>query len=416
MTVKATTFMVLCWIVSASSKTFRYRNGVPNGESVHFAEETLSVSAARNRCNKVERCVSFSFASEGTRFPEGNITAFFYEYADWHVTPLNGEPCFVENQIWHTYVNTTREMKLVEPEINQVLYQLQSPSKLRGGSGSYSDRTMTLLQSLFDISVPKSHGPIAAPLITPYALNLASDASKPNILRLMSMKILILLGDSSETGKTLVSHGVFQAMKTVISERDEWDEIAINALNVIGNICYYRSANAELRKLGADRFLQSLLLEPGFAGLQAAMSLAHLGGLRGFLPQSMAQELVHVLESAVDGDPVHGILWDLVPGPLSAVQYYLEGPRSSSDSLLDAGLMEQLLRVLESDKSEELIATLEIMMSMSRNSERAKDMILQADHSVREIRRRLAGFQVAANLGRELSNLVLSLDSPRLEL
>jgi hypothetical protein len=400
----------LSLVSSASSKTFRYRSGAPDGDSHFFEEKTVSVPVARNQCNALEQCVSFSFPSP-TRFPEGEVNVFFFEHADWHVKPT-GEPSFVEDPNWHTYVNTTRELKLIKPEINQVLSQSQIPSKLRGTDSL--DRNMRFLQSLFDIVATKAHGPIASSIIAPYAVATSSDASKPEVERVMAMKLIIFLGDSSETGKILISHGVYQAMKKIISERDSWDELTVTALDAIANICFFRSANAELRKLGAVSFLKNLISEPGFPGLQAAMALMHLEDMELSLPKEMIEELIRVLESAIDGDPAHGIMWDLVPGPLSAIKYLVR--HGNPEGLLDAGLMEQLLRVLESENSDELIATLEIMMALSRSSERARDMILLADHSIRDMRERLRSFQTAVDLASDLSSLVSILDSPRFEL
>ena len=439
----------LCFTLT-SSKTYRYRNGVSDGESSVMEEQTMSIPAARQKCNLDDKCVSFSFKAT-TRFPEGDdIPIYFFEHADWHVRPTTGQITFVENPSWHTYINSTRELDLITPEIEKVLAQIMkmkgerdensppsSKSKLRGKRQQTSDASdkpplsdddqfYRFLSSFYEIVTPKPHRVIAAPMIAPHAVDIAGDSTKSDAIRIMAMNLLMLLGDSYETGNILISSGVYNTMKAIVmnskvqnNNNGAWNRLTETALDVIANICFYRTANSELRKLGAVEFLKQFVSIPGFPGLQSSMALMHLeddGDTETVLDKATVKELMYVLRSAIDGDIAHGISWDLTPGPLSAIQYYLKHG-NDPEYLLDEGLMEQLLQILEeSENSEELFTSLEVMMSLMQSSERAKDMILLADHSIKDMAERLASFQKAIDLAGTLSHMATTLVSLRNEL
>jgi hypothetical protein len=147
--------LLLLLISDASGRTVRYRAGALDGKPLENLEE-VTVPAARDHCMRTTACVSFSFESPTTRFPADPVTAYFFSFSDWHVKE-NGEPSFVEDPTWHSYINITREHEAVPREIlvvqellNKTIYS-NNNSKLRGqGSGLQEvERKLILLESLF---------------------------------------------------------------------------------------------------------------------------------------------------------------------------------------------------------------------------------------------------------------------------
>mmetsp|Transcript_7908 Transcript_7908/g.12100 ORF Transcript_7908/g.12100 Transcript_7908/m.12100 type:complete len:428 (+) Transcript_7908:81-1364(+) len=401
------------------AKTVRYRSGFLDGD---FLERfSMTVSEARDYCMRTPSCISFSFMSP-TRFPEGDVKCMFYAFSDWHVKS-NGESVFIEDSLWHSYVNTTRERDAVPQEVNLVLERLSSMSNLRGGGSS--DYKLSLFDSLYYIVLPKEHKAMASPLIAPAAIKYASSEKEDTSVRLSAMRLLILMGDSSDTGKILFDAGVYHSMQQIISKGgEEWDIIRKTALDVISNICLYRSANEKLRKAGAHQVLRSIAAEPGFPGLQATLALTHLGD-EGFehedLPHEKLYALVELMRNAIDGDVSYGIKWDLIPGPLSAIKYVVLHSNQRSQMhhhLLDAGIVEQVLRILEADcvSPSEAEVALEIMNSLVQVSERARQMVLFAEHTLHEVENRLKQYTNGAVLAQRLNAFVSSYDSMKSEL
>lgn len=417
------------------ARTIRYRTGALDGTILEKLDE-VTVPAARDHCLRNPACVSFSFASPTTRFPAEPITAFFFAFSDWHVKE-NGEPSFVEDPTWHSYINTTREHEAVPQEILIVQEQLSRLSssggggKLRGQAAvgqageDVVERKLILLESLFYISAPEEHKVLAAPLIAQPAIALALSTTEDAAVRQSALKLLIVLGDTPDTGDILFNAGIFPAMKRIVEARpaNEWDETSKDALDVISNICLHRSVNDKLRIAGAHMFLRGLLTEPGFPGLQAALALTHMGD-SGFahteLPFDKIQALVQLLGNAIDGDISYGIKWDLIPGPLSAVKYLvLHGsPSHTPDHLLDAGAMEELFRILEAEclEADDVEASLSIMQGLSKVSERARDMLLLAEHTLHDTEARLRKYGNAASLAGGLGSYVAEYDTTRHEL
>eukprot|EP00563_Minutocellus_polymorphus_P021250 CAMPEP_0197734038 /NCGR_PEP_ID=MMETSP1434-20131217/44217_1 /TAXON_ID=265543 /ORGANISM="Minutocellus polymorphus, Strain CCMP3303" /LENGTH=453 /DNA_ID=CAMNT_0043321443 /DNA_START=957 /DNA_END=2318 /DNA_ORIENTATION=- len=412
----------------------------------------VSVAKIREECTRNPECITFSYYSETTRFPTSKVDwAYLYPYADFHVRE-DEWPSFVEGMEWdgwHTYVNITREKDLVIQEVTTIVERLNSigmrkneenkedtkdsnanetegGSRLRGGSSSGSrsqkdeeeveeedaseldeddERKLRLLSFLFDIIYRKEHKLIAAPHIIAYMLKLATSSEEIDDVRVNAMKVLIVVADTPETGPILVEHGVYTEMKRMVDEREGWDVISITALDVISNMIIYRSANAMLRHLDAHTFLRKLLSESGFVGLQATLALSHLDDVSleaPSLPGQNLEALIKLLQSAVEQDVVYDILWDLIPGPLSSVKHIVEGSNDAvRNTLLDAGLMEELLKILEDSgdrKAEDIVCTLEVALMLARTSERARHMVLLAEHTVQEAEERLLKFERAAKL------------------
>jgi hypothetical protein len=424
-------FLLLVGLIlpdNASGRTVRYRTGILDGKSIDQMDD-VTVSAARDYCMRTTHCVSFSYESPTTRFPAFPVTAYFFAFSDWHVKE-NGSPSFVEDPMWHSYINITREHEAVPEEILVVQEQLSrlssgSGSKLRGQGGGLqvTERKTLLLESLFYIAAPEEHKVLAAPMISQPVIALASSVNEDPVVRQSALKLLVVLGDSSETGDILFDAGIFPAMKTIVQARGQgWDETSKSALDVISNICLHRSANEKLRKAGAHTFLQGLLSDTGFPGLQAALALTHIGDSsfeHTELPYAKIQALVQLVGSAIDGDITYGIKWDLIPGPLSAVKYLvLHGGLTTPQHLLDAGAMEQLFRILEADclEAADVEAALEIMQSLAQMSARARDMLLLAEHTLHDTEVRLKQYGKAATLAGGLTSYVEAYDSNRSEL
>ena len=436
-----------------SAKTIRYRQGVLDGD--YLEERQLTVPEARDFCKQTPNCVAFSYSSP-TRFPEGKVACFFFSISDWHVK-LSGEPSFVEDAAFHTYLNTTREKELLPQEIKVIVDQyeevdengaVQKDTKLRGGSSSPKksessssssqadlflaiDRKFNLLVTLFEICVTMEFRTIAAPTIAPLAVKIALSASEEEEIRLMALKLLILLGDSTETGMILIKAGVYEAMQHIIEKRDRnteehWDELPKTALDVLSNICLHRSANPALVQKGAGEFLKSLLSVGGFPSIQALLALTHLGGpsdaFLSNLPKQQIQDLVGLISNAIDGDVTFDIKWDLVPGPLSAIKFLIQHVRTSNgavfDTLLDEGIIEQCLRVLESDclQASDVLVALEILRALADASERAQHIVLMAHHQIEEANIKLREFAKAGSVANSLSSYAASMESARSEL
>ena len=445
-------------------KTMRYRQGAlstteDEDKVLKNWITPISIAEVRSECIRTPECVTFSYFSETTRFASTTSWAYLYPHADYHVRD-DEWPSFVEGlewDGWHTYINTTREIDLVPQEVSTVIERLESigmrsgdestdteeaedvkanasdnenagGSRLRGGSNSRSrsqkeeeeekveeeneseldeddDRKLRLLSFLFDITFRKDHKMIAAPHVIPHMLKLATSSDEIDDVRVNAMKVLIVLADTPTTGNIMVEGGVYTEMKRVVDERKEWDEISITALDVISNIVIHRSANARLRRLGAHTFLRRLLSEEGFVGLQATLALSHLDDVsleKSTIPAQNLKALVKLIQSTVEQEVVYDILWELIPGPLSAVKHIVE----SSDeyvrkTLMDAGLMEELLRILEDSvdsKAEDIVCALEVALMLAQSSERARHMILLAEHTVHEAEARLLKFERAAKL------------------
>ena len=150
----------------------------------------------------------------------------------------------------------------------------------------------------------------------------------------------------------------------------------------------------------------------------------------GSLPKSTLLSLLELLEATIDGDPVYGYDWDLMPGPLSAIQLLvtthspvqssevesntLENSASANmvDILLNAGLIEQLARILDSTESSlpsasTTLATLEILQRLRMLSPKAETMVaMVAATSIDTTRRRLQEYETARQVAQSLAKEV----------
>ena len=440
----------------------RYRSGsliIPNEDDEQSSSQRsliatltdVSVSEVRQLCTSVERCVSFSYRSDQTRFPSNNVTAYLFGHADWHVELTEDSPvsvvntAFVDDIRYHTYVNTTREKTAVTREVGSLIKLLMKTeiseesvtseeppnnnshkSRLRAGgrntaandvdpSKSIANQKLMVLQAIFDIVYNKELRLLAAPLVVPWALSLGSSDTEPVEVRENALTILVVMADGTDCLPAMMQHGVFSSMKSIISEQlgedtEEWSHICKLSLDVISNIAIHQAVNEDLRREGAVLFLQKLISRPGFPGLQATMALTHLSDKLEFgainqLPPERLDDLVNLMRAAIDGDIAYENKWDLVPGPLSSIKYLIYQSNNSANSwvcdrLLKAGLMEQLLRVLEADCLDaiDIETALEALWGLSGVSEEGRHMIVMAEHSIHEAGKRLARYDKASKL------------------
>jgi len=398
-----------------------YDDGLPPVDAALTHYNSIRVADLRQKCQEDERCVSFSYFSEETRFPMGEVVGVTYPYADWHLR-RDAMKVWVEETNYHTYINTTREIELVVDEVDDIVERLKtaekrgqknsdkegeaaklgSRSRLRGDTRDNTDETMAdqkvaLLSGLFDATMPKAHKSLAVPIIAPYALKLATSERESYRVRLDALRLLIVLADMPLTGKMLLDVGVYETMMAIINKRESWDDIPTTALDVISNICLHRGAKERLHKLGAPKLMRTLMEEPGFPGLQATLALTHLGSSESAslqLEEAKLNDLVQLLKSSIDGDVVYDIKWDLIPGPLSGINYLVEKNTSPEvyEQLLDLGLVEQLLRIIDETgdcrNRDAIEQSLEIIAALVNISERARHMVLLAEHTLHEAEQR----------------------------
>ena len=448
-------------LTAAEARTMRYRSGsliIPNEDDEQSSSQRsliatlkdISVPEVRKRCSSNERCVSFSYRSDQTRFPSNNVTAYLFGHADWHVELTEDPPvsvvntAFVDDVRYHTYVNTTREKTAVTREVGSLIKLLmkteisegsvtseeppnnndKSRLRARGRNTAASDvdpnqsitnQKLMALQAIFDIVYNKELRLLAAPLVVPWALSLGSSDTEPDEVRENALTILMVMADGTDCLPVMMQHGVFSSMKSIISEqkgdgKKEWSHICKLSLDVISNIAIHQAVNEDLRREGAVPFLQKLISRPGFPGLQATMALTHLSdklesGVINQLPPERLDDLVNLMRAAIDGDIAYENKWDLTPGPLSSIKYLVYQSNNSENSwvcdrLLQAGLMEQLLRVLEGDCLDaiDIETALEALWGLSGVSEEGRHMIVMAEHSIHEAGKRLARYDKASKL------------------
>ena len=439
--------------------------------------QDLSVHQARLHCQSLDPiCVAFAFASPGTQFPAGPITASFYRVADWHVSDITHQPVLVSEEGWHLYVNVTRETgvenRLAKKKLVKVLSYLNNqkrksqgnditPSdasstkstKLRGGNGSgiiasstseINDISTTeeqdlnqrliWLGALFNIAM--LHPLASAPLLAQPCVQWATASHEADAVRQSALHILIALADTADTASLLVPV-VYEPMKQLIiqsgSASPSNDVLSKSALDVLSNIIIHRSeqANTLLMKLGVQDLLESLLElpptddnKPNFQSVQAAMALSHLHVQNNddesvssiHLPQASLETLVSLLDTALDGDIDYDIQWELVPGPLSAI-FHIVSP-INLPILLDAGLLERLGRILdESHHAVELSVCLQLLTKLHHTADpRAQTMLLWSEHAIQQAAERLAEYQTAYGTAQELLQTLRSGQRSKAEL
>jgi len=103
---------------------------------------------------------------------------------------------------------------------------------------------------------------------------------------------------------------------------EEYDGTSEVALDLVSNICWYRSVKKAASSTGCWCTYISARLGTriSFPALQeATMALTHLGDRDFDHAEFPKEKLEPMLRNAINGDIVFGIEWDLIPGPLLSV-------------------------------------------------------------------------------------------------
>lgn len=457
------------WAATARYRTGRIQIKQDEKDGILFAtKENINVAHARHFCQLHEECISFGFESATSRFPPFVMRAFFFKAADWSPSVE-----FLEDPAWHLYVNTTRELERIPQEMNSILERLEnfqdcqhpatttsrsdedkemnrdavmdSGRKLRSSGGSSNSnaavsnqldywhciqQTSRFLDSMYHLIYPKQHKIVV--LKTTDIIAKLLQWSKPpfhELIRRHALTNLNVLADASETAIPLIQGGIYETMVELIEETIDieasagdartWEGIPILALDVISNISLYRSANHLLRAKGAPEFITHIMVHTtGFPQLQSTLALLHLNDSEALklLPETTLKEIVELLQNSIDGDLVYNIKWDLIPGPLSALQLLVDQEQHNYDSedepslvmekLVDCGIVEQLLRVLDEEclQAPHVEAALEILQGLALRSPQAREMIFLAGHFLHTLLERLEEFQPSARLAHDLTS------------
>lgn len=413
-------------------------------------QRNTTVSNAWRHCQENPECISFGFqASE--RFPGNRVAISFYSVADWHVTnnDANQPPVFVIEDSWHLYVNATREKSMLKQEIDVILSRLRPPHMSKGSSDGALSRnnlrikpsedanraqdTMSSIVGIFNMVQYKDLRLPCCEWITRPVLRIAMDDYEIEDIRVVALQVLLAITDSYETPPLLEEKfGLLSYMESIIRQQmkhektnGEWSPVAKVALDIVSNMALHQTEEFPFRptrKLLDS--LQKLASESDAAvGLQATLALIHAGssGSSGqHIPLEKLVALVDLLEATIDGDRVFGYDWELIPGPLSAIQTLIQskmrattsGDQDAStavvDKLLAAGLLEQLVRILEAKclDAEVTLAALQVMDNIRTFSPNADEMVAMAASSIYSVRDRLERYEAPVGLARALAREV----------
>ena len=79
-----------------------------------------------------------------------------------------------------------------------------------------------------------------------------------------------------------------------------------------------------------------------------------------------------------------------------------------ADTLLDAGLVEQLLRIVDANTlvASQVQASLEILEGLAKVSQRAREMIWMVANSIKDVQIRLEEYQAPASLAKDLLSVI----------
>jgi hypothetical protein len=442
----------LCIFVAGAtaSPSVRYLHGRLQAEAISNGNEksrlldvhqNTTVSKAWRHCQGNPNCVSFGFQASA-RFPGDRIAVSFYSVADWHVNNHFGQPAFVEEESWHLYVNVTREISILKQEVDLVLRKLhvidstagaslQNNLRIRSDDNSATMRAQektTLIISLSNMVQYKQLRVPCSKLITRPVLKIAMDDSELEEIRVLALQVLLAMTDSYQTPPLLEEYGILAYMENLIyqqmndkTRKSEWGMVARVALDIVSNMALHRTAEFPFqptRKL-LHALQQIVASDLGSIGLQASLTLIHAslnsGSEEGWaqLPSDKLVALVDLLEATIDGDPVFGYDWDLIPGPLSAIQTLVQSNQNNNkqdgamviDKLVGAGLMEQLVRLLEAHclDAETTLATLQVMNAIRTVSPEADEMVAMAASSIHSVKDRLELYETPTAVARSLA-------------
>eukprot|EP00980_Cylindrotheca_fusiformis_P015252 scaffold4239_cov80-Cylindrotheca_fusiformis.AAC.9 len=318
---------------------------------------------------------------------------------------------------------------------------------------------MASLMSLFymvqykDLRVPCSK------LITRPVLNIAMDETEMEEIRGVALQVLLVLTDSYETPRLLNEYGdLLTNMESIIisqqqgrqqqtdnddDDKGTWGMVAKVALDIVSSMALHHTV--EYPFVPSPKLLNALHQivmsdESGPIGVQATLALIHASTTtttttttstisktittqQQQLPEDKLVALVDLLEATIDGDPAFGYDWELIPGPLSAIQTLIveskktveHGEDGSAativDKLFEAGLMEQLIRILEEETSSHMdahttLAALQIMDNVRTISPMAYEMVAMAASTLHHVQDRLQLYEAPLALARTLTTTV----------
>eukprot|EP00980_Cylindrotheca_fusiformis_P015241 scaffold4238_cov63-Cylindrotheca_fusiformis.AAC.2 len=225
---------------------------------------------------------------------------------------------------------------------------------------------MASLMSLFymvqykDLRVPCSK------LITRAVLNIAMDETEMEEIRGVALQVLLVLTDSYETPRLLNEYGdLLTNMESIIISQQQgrqqqtdndddddnkgtWGMVAKVALDIVSNMALHHTV--EYPFVPSPKLLNALHQivmsdETGPIGVQATLALIHASTTtpstnsktkttqqqqQQELPEDKLVALVDLLEATIDGDPAFGYDWELIPGPLSAIQTLIVESKKTS--------------------------------------------------------------------------------------
>lgn len=221
------------------------------------------------------------------------------------------------------------------------------------------------LLGLFGIAkYPELHVPLI-PTVTRPLLQIAGDDKELDDIRILALEILLAVTDSYTAPVILQSEfHLLSHMQAIITNvpggggggketKDDhqilWDDVKIMALDLISNMALHRTKSHPYSiPTGLWNLLERTAQESSgtVIGLQASLAMIHFWGTGnlgtattkttaskiGSIPKKTAISLLELLEATIDGDPVFGYEWDLLPGPLSAIQFLVaQAAKSPAD-------------------------------------------------------------------------------------
>lgn len=286
------------------------------------------------------------------------------------------------------------------------------------------ERQANILTAL--LSLASTHRTLVAPTLIPLLLEVAELDEYEVDVRLFAMTILIVLADSKETQSAM--RPVLVPMKRIFESHPDDPDLRKSSLDVISNLCIHSSPDDTVHQweqLGATEFLMSLLKEEGFVGVQAAIALTHLQSSKPYkLPDKTLEALMDLAETTLDGDIEFGIVWELVPGPLSALYYYLQqqegdaAKEAVAAALVKDEVLPMLMRVLEEaeDDPTEWGIAWNFLLELAQIHRGAQHWLLLAESSLQSAHSRVVAYANSERVASKLIQVVHEFDFGQQEL
>jgi hypothetical protein len=444
--------VLLGMILSVSAiPSVRYLHGrfEQDMDGVLATHRNITIAEAWRYCQQNQECVSFGFKCV-ERFPGEKVSVRFYPYADWHIS-LNGENIFVNDDFYHLYINATREESVLSQEVSPVFENFEIfnekineekkrvkgeslPSSLRKSQRvilkdndnlQWTQDKINLLFSLVGVLQYRELRVPCVNLMTTRVLKIAMEMDETPEVRNLALQIVLAFADSYETPPILTQdYGLLDSLQRLLEQQQivgEWDPVSKTALDIVSNLALHRSpGNPFQPPPSLIKLLKEISQsENGSVGFQAALALIHSSSSSSneenqiftLVGDIRFKELVDHLEATIDKDPIFGYDWDLIPGPLSAIELVIESNGSDRiiEILLEAGLMEQLVRILEADilDAQHVYVALHVMELVRTLSPSSSEILAMVAHSIHNVKIQLEMYQrpaaLAGSLAKELT-------------